>query len=103
MLPDAQCRKWILEPGANSVTVRGFQVNGDSANEFRVLSRTESKDNEVYYGADVGTISLAVFREKKERAAPSLKDEAEDEQALLRGVFPKGRPLNLAALQHQLR
>jgi hypothetical protein len=102
-LPDAQCRKWILDPGAYSVTVRGFQVDGANANEFRVLSRAESKETEVYYGADVGTISLAVFREKKDRPAPSLKDEAEDEQALLRGVFPKGHALNLAALQHQLR
>jgi hypothetical protein len=103
-LADLQCRKWILDANAAPVTIRGFQVDDYSAKEFRVVSKPESKQNEVSYGPEVGTISLVVFREQKERARPpSLSDEAEDESALLRGIRPKKNPKSLAALQQQMR
>ncbi len=75
---------------------------------FASCRAQESKAREVYYGADVGTISMTVFREKKGPDKPMavvLKeaDEAEDLAALSRGVFPEEQPRNLAALQAQLR
>jgi hypothetical protein len=108
-LRDVDCRKWVLDPGDGPITIRGFQKDGQTAEKFRVLSREESKAREVYYGADVGTISISVFREKKGKDKPvpvlTLKeaDEAEDLAALTRGVFPEETSQNLAALQVQLR
>lgn len=130
---DVDCHKWILDSVSPQIRVLGFQMNDDLSEEFRVLSREESKANEMHYGADVGTISMVVFREK---GAPSTQvatntpgnppapnnpkpetknnppadlpadlpnDEAEDVAALTRGLLPKEQPKNLAALKHQLR
>jgi hypothetical protein len=58
----------------------------------------------MYYGADVGTIGLAVFREKKVKDEPRLQtDDEEDMIVLSRGVFPNEKAKNLAALKAQLR
>jgi hypothetical protein len=106
-LSDAQCRKWILDPGAGPVTIEGFQVDGDTAKEFRVLSRAQSREREFYYGPDVGTVTVTVFREdKQKKSQPSkelLSDEAEDLAALNRGVYPSDPAGSLAALKSQLR
>jgi hypothetical protein len=72
---------------------------------FVVSSREESKANEFYYGADVGTMTVVVFQEKKggDEAVLDLSDAAEDLPAISRGLFPKEPPKNLAALKAQLR
>lgn len=132
-LPDADCRKWILEPGAGPIKLEGYQLDNSTAEAFRVLSAAESKAAEMNYGADVGTISMTVFREvggdpipettpskstvtqpeptkiaKKPDPSPTLPtdlpdESAEDLLALSRGIQPKATPKNLAALKHQLR
>jgi hypothetical protein len=103
-LKDVDCHKWILDPGDGPVTINGFQLTNEKAEAFKVLSKEASKKKEMDYGADVGTLSLVVFREKgsKDRPKPLLTDEEEDLAALTRGVFPKEKPLNLAALREQL-
>jgi hypothetical protein len=104
--PDVACRKWILGPGDPPITVRGYQLTGKTAEAFRILSGAESKQKEIDYGGDVGTIMLSVFREKQAaRHPPDLPpdDNAEDLAALTRGVFPGEKPKNLAALKEQLR
>ena len=57
----------------------------------------------MYYGSDVGTISLVVFREQKGEprppAAPS--DEEEDLAAIRAGDLPAVPPANQAALKQQ--
>jgi len=129
---DLDCRKWILDPGAGPITLVGFQIDQNAAEEFRVLSAAESAASEMNYGADVGTISMAVFREvggeplpettptkptptpqpeapkvakKPDPAPPSdlPDDSAEDLLALSRGIQPPKNPKNLAALKYQLR
>jgi hypothetical protein len=101
---DIDCTRWILDPGDDPITIRGFQTGEKTAVPFKVLSREASKEKEVYYGEDVGTISMVVFREKQgEDSPPSLTEEAEDVAALSRGIFPKERPKNLGALRVQLR
>lgn len=103
---DIDCTKWILGSDARSIVIRGFQSSGTTTEAFRVLSQPESRENEVYYGADVGMISLAVFREQgSEESEPAvLPDEtAEDLLALTRGVFPQQPASNLAVLQQRLR
>jgi hypothetical protein len=105
-LKDLDCTKWVLEPGAGPITIKGFQMSDKTAQEFHVLSREESKTKETYYGEDVGTIALVVFREKQDKKAPppSLgSDEEEDLNTMTRGVFPAKKPANLAALKAQLR
>ncbi len=70
-LTDFNCKKWILGGQFPQIEVDGFQVDSDVAEEFRVLSQAESKSAEMNYGPDVGTITLAVFKEKgKPPAAP---------------------------------
>jgi hypothetical protein len=99
-----RARKWILNTEHHETVIRGYQTADQEAEEFRVLSREESKTNAVQYGPAAGTITLVVFRQKNTRqAAPPLDDEGEDLAALSRGVLPSERPLTLAALKYQLR
>jgi hypothetical protein len=62
-LKDINCRKWILEPNSQPLVISGFQMADDSAQSFRVLSRADSKNREVDYGDNVGTITMVVFRD----------------------------------------
>ena len=104
-LPELECRKWVLEPDRNAVTVTGFQSTTDKREAFRVLSKAASKQREMDYGADVGTISLAVFREgpvSPPAANDLLDDLAEDIAVLSRERFPVSTPRNLPALKAQL-
>jgi hypothetical protein len=105
---DLQCIKWILEPGDGPTHVRGFQKGDTVADKFRILSRPESKEKEFYYGADVGLITMAVFRNRDEKSEPPPRDpkdsfEEEDERALQRGMFPAERPEELSRLKELLR
>jgi hypothetical protein len=110
-LQDIQCTKYIFLRGRKTLTVRGYQIDKEMARRFRILSRAESKEKEMNYGADVGTISVVVFRERgagTRRQGPAdpsqdLSDEAEDLAALRRGVYPRDKPKNLDALRQQLR
>ena len=104
-LPDLQCLRWLLDPTSSSVSVEGFQVTKGRREAFKVLSPEESKLNEMNYGADVGTISLVVFRESKikEKSPSLLSDEQEDVAALTRAVYPAEKPRNLSVLKQQLR
>jgi hypothetical protein len=104
-LPDVGCRKWVLDPGDGPITIRGYQLTGKTAEAFRILSGAESKQKEIDYGADVGTITLAVFREQQGGGRPPapMEDNAEDLVALTRGLFPREPSKNLAALKEQLR
>ncbi len=70
-LPDLTCRKWVLEPGLGPWAIRGYQV-GDELEKFRVASIAESKQREIHYGHDVGTITMTVFREQKIKGRPKL-------------------------------
>ena len=92
-LPPSLCSKWVLDPSAEPIRVQGFKIGGDKGEAFRVLSRAESKYNEVYYGADVGTIALVVFREKRGQAeAKLLTEDEEDLAAVHRGAVAHRAP-----------
>jgi len=78
-LPDLKCKRWILDPGDRPLTVKGYQLNNNELERFRVLSAPESKDREISYGADVGMITLTVFKELKGRPKPpDPSDEAKE-------------------------
>ena len=103
-LPAEQSHMWILAPSSGPLEIRGYKVGVDRGEEFRILSRQESKLQEMNYGIDVGTITLTAFREGKAKSKPpDISYEAEDLAALSRSVFPTERPRNLGALQAQLR
>jgi hypothetical protein len=94
-LKDADCRKWILEPNAAPITVRGFQVDNQTAEEFHVLSRAESKAKEIDYGTDVGTINLVVFRERvrsNDAPAPPSGPAPADAPAAPKAAAPPNAP-----------
>src|SRR5207244_2643341 len=86
--PDLLCRRWILDPGRGPMTVDGYQINAKQKQEFRVLSVQESQAREMNYGADVGTITLTVFREwKGKKKPPDPSDEAKEAQVVAKGTL----------------
>jgi hypothetical protein len=102
-LPDLQCRRWILDPGDGPCKIPGFQKDDKTTEEFRVLSATESRAREINYGADVGTVALTVFRERKGKAKP--EDNSEEGAALAavaKGALPEKNAKNYYALKSQL-
>jgi mono/diheme cytochrome c family protein len=100
-LTEAQCRKWVLEPGAPSLTVDHIQTGEkDDPGEIQVPAVPRTPSGEIRYTPDVGTICLVVFREGRGKAQPSAG--ADDLAALARSAFPKDRAKNLAALKEQL-
>lgn len=101
-LRDADCRKWVLEPG-KPMPLRGFQMDDKSIKVFRVLSDAESQKRQMDYGADVGTISLGVFAEKKDKVPAAADEKDLDVLVVTRGVYPEEPAQNLNALQEQLR
>lgn len=102
-LPDLNCLKWVLDPGDKPITIRGYQMDDQTAQEFRVLSQAESEQNEVNYGADVGTITLTIFREASGKdPPPDLSDEAEYTTAVTLGDLPNKKAPNFHALKAQL-
>jgi hypothetical protein len=106
-LPDADCRKWIIEPAGQPIVVIGYSVDGrPTAEEFRVASVPESKAREMDYGRDVGTISMTVFRQQPTDLPPpsDLPGGPDEDFAILkRNVFPPKTPDTLVAMQEQLR
>lgn len=101
-LPDLQCRKWILEGGSN-VQVNGFQLDNDTSETFKVLSKAESKAREIDYGNDVGTITLTVFQEQKGKPAKGdLSDETQQTKAVEKAALPEKKADNFNALTAQL-
>jgi hypothetical protein len=103
-IPDVDCSKWILNPGCQPLTIRGFQKEKQSAaDRFRVASHKQSAQAEMDYGADVGLISMTVFRELRTPAPPSLAENAEDLAAIAKAVFPSKPPKDGDALKSQIR
>jgi hypothetical protein len=92
-LPDLHCRRWILGPGSKPITIWGYQMDDREAEEFKVISPAESKAREMSYGADVGTISLTVFREsqKEETYDPDREREKKRLQAIASARLPANK------------
>jgi hypothetical protein len=102
--PDVECSMWVFDAGDPPGAVRGFKTAAKEAEEFTVRSREESKQREVYYGADVGMISFVVFREKRAGAKPKLvTDEEEDLAAVYHAAQPAERLDSLELLKQRLR
>jgi hypothetical protein len=104
---DLNCTKWILDPGDDPITVKGFQLDDKQIQKFTVLSKSASKPRAIDYGSDVGTISLTVFQPRSSATPPRpsakiLDDNAEDFAILNRGLFPQQTPATLSALKSQL-
>lgn len=111
---DLDCQKWVLRPGWLKTPILGFQRDDNKAEEFRVASREESRGLEVYYGPNVGTISLAVFQELPSDAPAEPVEVAEDGSvvensealdlmAVARARFPQTVPKDAENLKAQLR
>jgi hypothetical protein len=75
-LPDFYCNPWVLEAGEGPYRLHGYAISDDKSVAFRVASAAESKALEMDYGADVGTITMTVFRElvPRKKTGMDLKD-----------------------------
>lgn len=103
--PALSCAKWIIEAQSKPITIRGYQMDAETAEKFLILSREESRAHEMHYGKDVGQISITVFQETPDDLPPGdfLDEEAEDLLALTRSAFPKKKANSLSALKFALR
>ncbi len=106
---DIDCRRWIIEKTQTHSDIIGYQKDDKKTEEFKVLSRQEAQKNDIYYGDDVGLISMTVFVERTtpEPAAKLTDAEDADMLAISRGVFPDqpaNQPAapNLAALRNRM-
>lgn len=104
-LRDLDCAKWVLGGEHRKTTIRGFQKENNAAigEAFQVLSKEESQNMEMYYGLDVGTISMMVFQQSEEGPALSLSEDVPDLLAVAKAQFPAEPPRNPEALKAQLR
>lgn len=102
---DIDCTKWILSPDYRRTVVKGYQMQNNKAEKFKVLSEAESAKRAMDYGRQVGQIQLTVFQELTgTKPMPTiLNEEDQDLIAMLRGVHPSDQPKNLGALKYQLR
>lgn len=102
--PDIHCTRWVLAAGEGPYTVDRFQLDDDTALEFRVGSVAESRQREIHYGADVGTITMTVFPEaiKPPKKKFSLEYEKAYEEVVEKVHRPKQPPDNYHALKAQL-
>ena len=78
------CRKWVLDPNHGPWAIRGYQMGDDVLEKFRVASIAESRDREINYGNDVGTITMTVFREQKGTEKQKLMDIDEQQETAVR-------------------
>jgi hypothetical protein len=101
-LPDLSCRKWILPTGEGPWTIRGYQIGNNKRETFRVASMAESRAREVYYGRDVGTITLTVFREQTRKPKPMILDDMGQYEIVVKKMTElPTRPKNYNALKAQ--
>ncbi|MEQ9379965.1 MAG: hypothetical protein RJP95_03825 [Pirellulales bacterium] len=113
-LRDYECAKYLLLPQADPpkpgmpgypMKIKGFQLDGNQAEAFRVASGRESQDLEMDYGRDVGTISLVVFAEQGDVATKDFVDASvprPEALAIRSANFPDDQPESLAALKRHL-
>lgn len=101
-LADIECSKWLLTPDWTETVVRGYQLDNGTAEQFAVLSESESRRKAVDYGRNVGQVQLTVFAKDTSSPLELVDEEDQDMIALLRGTHPEARPDNLSALKIQL-
>lgn len=102
---DLDAPKWVFSPQHKQTVVKGYQIDKDRIDKFKILSDEESKLRAMDYGRNVGQIQLTVFPELTGPAPNEfiLDEDEEDLVAMFRGVHPKKQPKNLGALKHQIR
>ena len=109
----AFCRKWLLKPQASPIRIGGYQTDTERRDDFRIATPEESRELEMYYGSDVGLITLELFREvgagppvpgpknsteslaggtKKEDVPQDLADASPDLAAIKKGFIPPKTP-----------
>jgi hypothetical protein len=104
------CLKLILKP-EQAITVRGFQKDDGTSEDFKVTPPEESKGLAAQYGEHAGTIQMVVFRAMTPKDEAAVKKAAERHKemvAIARGVMPSEktkdvRPSDLQSLQASLR
>lgn len=103
-ISDVECNKWILSPEHKRTLVKGFQVNGNQTEQFKVLSQSESARRAMDYGRNYGQIQMTVFKEfTGPPPIPTLDEDEADLIAMLRGIRPTEPSTNLSALKGKIR
>ncbi|MFK7818438.1 MAG: hypothetical protein AB8G99_06955 [Planctomycetaceae bacterium] len=102
---DLDCTKWILGPQDKRIVIGGYQMDGETAQPFEVLSQSESARRAINYGRNVGLIQLTVFEELTGPPPTTdvVDEDEEDLLAMLRGTQPSETPGSLSALKRQIR
>ena len=88
--------KWVLEPKADPIEIRGFQKNEDTADEFRIESPQESREDQINYGDNVGKITLVVFPEQQSGKTNATDRRVASTQARFSSLGGRRDPRGLA-------
>ena len=100
--PDLHCRRWVLDAGLGAVWVTAYQMTATTYKEFRVLSASASTAREINYGADVGTITITVFREGTGEVVVDTDRTSRNSRLVAKAQLPAKNPDNYDALKAQL-
>lgn len=100
---DRNCSKWVLNQQHKKTVIRGFQEANSRGARFHINSREESEPLEMYYGEDVGLISMTVFVEQDEEPEQAEAVIPPDLAAIQNASFPAEPPGSLGELQSRLR
>ena len=100
-LPDLSCGKWVLSRPNQQFLIRGFQMNSNELEQFRVLSQSESRTREVDFGDEVGLISITVFVEGEAQLL-ELEETAQESQIVENAKLPNKPSSSFGALKAKL-
>jgi hypothetical protein len=101
---DSECTFYRLDKAVQPITINGYQIDNNRAERFRVGALSESQTLQMYYGLDVGIITLAVFEPLDgDLSTAATLEQGPDLAAIASARFPARPPINAEALQAEMR
>lgn len=90
---DAQARLWVMDANTPTLTLSGYQIEGNQANPFLITPdvKAAALSKELNLGDDTGTITLTVFKEKDANTPKTVPDNLalqRKEKAIENGELP---------------
>lgn len=98
-----QRSQYLGSENKDGIEIIGFQQTDQTTQAFRVLSTIDSKEREINYGSDVGTITLTVFGQRiGSQPSGDLSEETQNAKVVEKAQLPEKKADNFSALTAQL-
>jgi hypothetical protein len=104
-LDDFRGHKWVLSPKDNFL-IKGYLKEDikDEAAKFTVLPGSESRVEEVNYGAHAGTFTIIIYRGRPDgQKQPDSKDRPDDQELEVVNAIIRGVPDQLVKTENTLK